>query len=92
MLAHGVNEKYVGEEFIDLKDSKGKPFIKEIVEAANTEGKGWVEYTWFSPVVRKWLPKTVYFEKVGEMIICSGVYDHSAAIAAIKQPGIAVAK
>jgi signal transduction histidine kinase len=90
MLAHGVNEKYVGEEFIELKDSTGKHFIKQIVETANAAGKGWVEYMWFSPVVRKWLPKTVYFEKVGEMIICSGVYDHSAAIAAMKQPEIVV--
>lgn len=79
MLAHGINEKFVGEEFIDLVDSDGKPFIKEIVKTANDEGKGWVEYKWFNPIVRKSLPKMVYFEKVGEVIICSGVYDHRAA-------------
>jgi len=75
MLAHGVNEKYVGEEFIDLKDSEGNFFIKE---TANASGSGWVTYKWFNPIVKKWLPKTVYFEKVDELVICSGVYNHLA--------------
>lgn len=74
MLAHGVNEKFVGEEFIDIKDYDGKSFIKEIVETANTEGSGWVEYKWYNPVTKEVLPKTVYFRKVDDLIICSGVY------------------
>ncbi len=79
MLAHGVNEKFVGEEFIDLTDSDGKLFMKEIVDTANSEGSGWVQYKWFEAVTRKWLPKTVYFEKVDDVIICSGIYDHEVA-------------
>jgi signal transduction histidine kinase len=79
MLAHGVNEKFVGEEFMDLKDSDGKPFVKEIVDTANSRGSGSVEYKWFEAVTRKWLPKTVYFEKVDDVIICSGIYNHEAA-------------
>ncbi|MGC9964565.1 MAG: cache domain-containing protein [Syntrophobacteraceae bacterium] len=90
MLAHGVNDKFVGEEFIDLKDSDGKLFIKEIIETANAEGKGWIQYKWFAPIVRKSLPKTVYFEKVGDLIICSGVYDYSAAISEAKGSALAV--
>jgi signal transduction histidine kinase len=74
MLAHGVNEKFVGEEFIDIKDYDGKSFIKEIVEIANTKGSGWVEYKWYNPVTKEVLPKTVYFRKVDDLIICSGVY------------------
>jgi hypothetical protein len=30
MLAHGINEKFEGEDFIDLMDSDGKKFIKEV--------------------------------------------------------------
>ena len=74
MLAHGVNEKFVGEEFIDLKDSSGKPFIKEILDTANTKGSGWVEYNWYNPVAREWHPKIAYFEKIDNLIICAGVY------------------
>jgi len=82
MLAHGVNEKFVGEEFMDLKDSDGKLFIKEIVDTGNSKGSGWVEYKWFEPLTRKWLLKTVYFEKVDDLIICTGIYDHKAAAVA----------
>jgi cytochrome c len=74
MLAHGVNEKFVGEEFIDIEDYKGKSFIKEILDKANKEGSGWVEYMWSNPVTKEVLSKTVYFEKVDELIICGGVY------------------
>ena len=82
MLAHGVNEKFVGEDFMGLKDSDGKLFIKEIVDTGNSTGSGWVEYKWFEPLTRKWLPKTVYFEKVDDLIICTGIYDHKAAAVA----------
>ncbi len=80
MLAHGINEKYVGEDFIDLKDDDGKPFIKEIVDKANAKGSGWVSYKWYHPITRKVLPKTVYFEKVDDLIICSGVYAGEASL------------
>ncbi len=74
MLAHGINEKFVGEEFIDLMDSDGKKFIKEIVDTANRDGKGWVEYKWYHPVTKKWLPKIAYCEKVDDLIIVSAIY------------------
>ncbi|MGA2400670.1 MAG: cache domain-containing protein [Syntrophobacteraceae bacterium] len=74
MVAHGANERFVGEDWIDVKDSGGKPFIKEIVEAAELKGSGWVEYKWYDPEVKDTLPKAVYFEKVDDVIICSGVY------------------
>jgi len=74
MLAHGVNEKFVGEDFIELMDSDGKKFIREIVETANAEGSGWVDYKWYHPVSRQLLPKVAYFEKVDDLIIVSAVY------------------
>lgn len=74
MLAHGVNERFVGEDFIDIKDSDGKSFVREIVDTANAKGSGWVEYKWYHPITKQMLPKIVYFEKVDGMIICSGVY------------------
>jgi cytochrome c len=74
MLAHGVNEKFVGEEFINIRDYDGKNFIQEIVDVANKDGSGWVEYKWFNPMTKEVLPKIVYFKKVDDLIICSGVY------------------
>lgn len=75
MLAHGVNEKFVGKDFINLKDSEGKPFIREIVDIANSQGSGWVQYKWYHPTSRKVIPKVAYFDKVDDMIVCSGVYE-----------------
>jgi len=74
MLAHGISERFVGKEFIDLKDSDGKPFIREILDTAKTNGKGWITYKWYQPVKKQWLPKTVYFERIDNLIICSGIY------------------
>jgi cytochrome c len=74
MLAHGVNEKYIGNDFINVKDSDGRSFVKEIVEVANTKGKGIADYKWYNPKTKEELVKDVYFEKVDDVIICSGVY------------------
>jgi len=74
MVAHGVNEKYTDKSFVDLKDSTGKTFIREIIEGANANGSGWVEYQWYNPVNKETKPKSLYFEKIDDLIICSGIY------------------
>ena len=74
MLAHGVNEKYIGRDFIDVKDSDGRSFIREIVGATRTKGSGMTQYKWFNPVTKEDQIKHVYFEKVDDVIICGGVY------------------
>jgi len=74
MLAHGENEKYIGADFSEVKDSDGRRFVREIVEVANAKGSGFVDYKWFSPETKEDLPKVLYFEKVDDMIFCSGIY------------------
>jgi len=74
MIAHGVNEKYEGKNFIDIKDSTGKSFIQEIINAANVNGNGWIEYQWYNPVTKETKNKSVYFERVDDLIFCSGIY------------------
>jgi len=74
MIAHGVNEKYEGKNFIDIKDSTGKSFIQEIINAANVNGNGWIDYQWYNPVTKETKNKNVYFERVDDLIFCSGIY------------------
>ena len=74
MIAHGVNEKYEGKNFIDIKDSTGKSFIQEIINAANVNGNGWIDYQWYNPVTKETKNKSVYFERVDDLIFCSGIY------------------
>ena len=44
--AHGQNAALVGQNLIDLSDSRGKPIIKELIQIARTKGKGWLDYEW----------------------------------------------
>ncbi len=74
MLAHGINRWYTGKDFIAVKDTNGKPFVREIVDTAQEKGSGWIDYKWFDPVTKRELPKDVYFEKVDDVIICCGTY------------------
>jgi cytochrome c len=75
MLAHPVNEDFVGKDFYRVQDPEGRSFVKEIVDTANNNGgSGWVEYKWFDPVTKTEQPKTVYYEKFDNMIFCSGIY------------------
>jgi cytochrome c len=75
MLAHPVNENYAGKDFYRIQDADGKLFIKEIVDTANNGGSGWAQYRWFNPTTKREQVKTVYFEKVDNLIFCSGIYE-----------------
>jgi signal transduction histidine kinase len=74
MLAHGNNNRLIGENLMEFKDLDGKFFIKEIIESANLDQSGWVEYKWFNPTTKEWIPKMTYFEVVDDLILCSAVY------------------
>jgi hypothetical protein len=76
MLAHGVNDKFVGLSFYDVKDSDGKLFIREIVATAGSKGSGWVEFKWHHPRRKKVLPKLAYYQKEDNLIFCSAVYSY----------------
>jgi cytochrome c len=73
MLAH-PNAKLVGKDFTKVKDADGKLFALDILKEAKAKGNGWVDYKWENPTSKKVEAKTVYFEKVDGVIICSGAY------------------
>lgn len=79
MIAHGVNPGYVGQDFYAVADPDGKHFVQEILETANREGHGIVEYKWLDPATGTERPKTVFFMKTNGAIICSGVYGANPA-------------
>lgn len=74
MVAHGASPKTVGKISIDWKDPEGKAFAKEIVDGAKAKGRGWVDYKWTNPTTKKVAPKSTYYIKVGEFIVCCGAY------------------
>lgn len=88
MLAHGVNPTYVGKHFIDLKDIDGKSMIRDIVDTARTMGSGWAEYKWYDLVTKEERPKSAYFERIDDLIICSGLYQDIVLEVMDNGPGI----
>jgi len=73
MLAHPKID-LVGKDFMVFKDADGKTFAVDIVKTAKEKGSGWVDYKWENPTTKAVDPKTVYFEVVDDVIICSGAY------------------
>lgn len=73
MVAH-PNATLMGKDFTKVKDADGKLFAVDIVKDAKDKGSGWVDYKWENPTTKKVEAKTVYFEKVDGVIICSGAY------------------
>jgi cytochrome c len=73
MMGH-PNPKLVGQNLYNEPDVKGKLFRKEIVDLANSQDSGWVDYTYIHLMNKQEEPKITYFQKVGNLIVCCGAY------------------
>jgi cytochrome c len=73
-LAHGANPKMIGKDFIDIKDIDGKPYVKERIETAKIKDKFWLDYKFTNPISKKIEPKSMYSEKLGDIIVNCGIY------------------
>ncbi|MFZ6773997.1 cache domain-containing protein [Undibacterium sp. SXout7W] len=73
-IAHGANQRLVGKDLRTLRDVDNKAFIEDIINVANSKGKGWVDYKWPNPTTKAIEHKSTYFEKSGELIIACGIY------------------
>lgn len=78
VVAHGQNPRQVGKALIELKDPDGKLFVKERVDLAKSKGKFWQDYKFTDPLTKKVLPKQMYCEKEGDLVVCGGVYKEGA--------------
>ena len=74
MLAHPVNPALIGKDLIDVPDTNGKKYRREIVDMAAAKGKGWVDYTYKNPANGKIEPKTTYIMKSGDITLEAGIY------------------
>ncbi|MGZ5036733.1 MAG: cache domain-containing protein [Usitatibacter sp.] len=75
VLAHGANEKMIGKDVIELRDSDGKYFVKERVEMmSKPDAKGWQDYKFMNPVSRAIEPKSMYLQRYEDLIVGCGIY------------------
>jgi cytochrome c len=74
VLAHPVTPALVGKNQVALPDADGKLFRKEIVDVAEKQGAGWVDYKYKNPTSGAVEAKTSYVKKQGALIIIAGAY------------------
>ena len=74
IVAHPKNAKLIGKNLLEVPDTDGKLFRKEIVEVAKTKGSGWVDYKYMNPETKKVEHKTTYVLRVEDTIVCCGAY------------------
>lgn len=74
LLADGAKPRLKGTALRDIKDVNGKYFVREEIDLAKKQGKGWVDFEWFNPVSKKMEPRSTYLERVDDLIVLSGVY------------------
>lgn len=75
VVAHGRNQKFVGQNDTNKKDAAGNyHFARRMLEIGNGPGKGWMEYAIENPQSRKSESKVAYIERAGDLIISCGVF------------------
>jgi len=67
-----------GRNQIDLKDTRGKPLVREMFDVVRTQGAGWVDYMWPKPGESVSTQKSTYVSKArvgdGWVLVGCGVY------------------
>lgn len=74
VIAHAINKTIPDKEWYNVKDPDKKYFIWEICKKAEKDGKGWVEYRWAHPQLKKATPKVTYLQRVNNLIFLCGYY------------------
>lgn len=74
VLAHPINPSIVGKDLTDVPDASGKRYRRDIIELAQKQGHGWVDYQYKNPASGKIEPKTTYILRVGDVVLEAGIY------------------
>jgi signal transduction histidine kinase len=76
VLSHGANDKMIGRDVLELRDTDGKYFVKERVEmmSKGADAKGWQDYKFMNPVSKAIEPKQMYLQRHEDMIVGCGIY------------------
>ena len=72
-LAH-INPKQRGKNMLDFRDTDGKYAIKERLDIAKAQGKGWHEFKFANPVTKKIEVKRNYVELHDNLVFSAGAF------------------
>lgn len=76
LLMHPFGQKNVGKSRLENKDHTGKLFFKEMVDTANANGSGFVDYSYVRPNEEEASSKTTYVQayKPWNWVVATGLY------------------
>ena len=74
VMAMGANPRMAGENHWEMTDVDGKKMTQEVIRVATARGLGWVDYRFRNPLTGQVAPKSTYLERVGEYVVCCGIY------------------
>jgi signal transduction histidine kinase len=90
MLVNPAFPNLEGKNLLDVKDTQGKPLIRDMIKVAQTSGSGWVDYMWPKPGESASTQKSTYVStaRLGDetVIVGCGVYLAEAPKAPPAQP------
>lgn len=73
-VAHGNNAALVGQNLIDLTDSRGTPVIKNLIDIAKNKGKGWFDYIWKNEFKRSYVERMIDPRTKIPYVVSAGYY------------------
>jgi len=74
MWVNGAFPQAVGSNALETRDRRGRPYIREMLEAARRDGEGWILYQWLNPCSGDYMDKNTFFKRVGQFVIAVGTY------------------
>lgn len=72
-LAHGGNQKLIGKDLMELKDTDGTYITKGLLDVAQ-KGGGKFNFKFMNPATKAIEQKTGYAEMAGDVMVGSGAY------------------
>ena len=74
-VAHGVKPHWVGQIHLDLRDADGKFFVREYIDIATKQGRGWLDFRWQNLVTGRVQEKSGDVELVDDLVVSRGIYN-----------------
>ena len=69
------NPATVGSSDLEARDAEGNYFARQNLEIARTRGSGWNDYRMLNPRTGRVEAKSVYVERIDDMVIGCGIYE-----------------
>ena len=73
-LAHGANARLVGQDLAALTDLDGRPLIRQVLDLARRQGRGWSDaFSLRNAVTNGPRRHALYVQRVGDTVVSVGV-------------------